>query len=137
MKIATVVIFCALFLCACDNRTRGIETAMQQYDRFILHMDADSIALCFAADGRLGKVAGRDAIRAFLKTFDKVKVLEQASTSDTVTISDDLAHQSGRYRQKVIVQGDTILATGRYDAAWAWDGQHWLLKQMDTTPDKK
>jgi hypothetical protein len=49
-----------------------MEQAMQKYDRYILKMDVDSIALLYTPDGELGKMArGRDSIRRFLE-FQKV-----------------------------------------------------------------
>jgi hypothetical protein len=138
MKNVAVLSLCVFLLLACADRRPEIERAMKRYDRFILQVDADSIASCFAPDGRLGKLGGRDSIRAFLKTFNEVKVLEQASTSETVVIDGDAARQEGHYRQKVILEGDTIIGTGKYSATWVWDGQAgWLLKKMETFPDKE
>jgi hypothetical protein len=138
MKNSGVMFLCMLMLLACADRRPAVEAAMRKYDRYILQVNADSIASCFAPDGRLGKLAGRDSIRAFLKTFNDVKVLEQGSTSKTIVMDGDNAKQEGHYRQKAIVEGDTIVGTGKYTASWVWDEQAgWLLKNMETFPDKK
>lgn len=138
MKNAVVFPLSMIFLLACANRKQEIESAMKKYDRLILHVDADSIADCFMPDGKLGTVSGRDSIRAFLKRFGDVKVLQQRSSTTAMVMTGDSARQDGTYFQEVILNGDTITATGKYTASWVWDGaQGWLLKNMVNVPDKK
>ncbi|AYB30206.1 nuclear transport factor 2 family protein [Chryseolinea soli] len=138
MKAWGIIVLSMIFLLACTDRRPEIERAMKKYDRLILRVDADSIADCFTLNGKLGAVSGRDSIRAFLKTFGDVNVLQQQSSTTSIVIKNDSARQEGTYFQKVIVKGDTIVATGHYTASWVWDGvQGWLLKNMITVPDKK
>jgi ketosteroid isomerase-like protein len=130
----------ALSVLACNNpghNKAGVESAMQQYDHFIQKMDTDSIALLYAPDGDLGKMAhGRDSIRRFLGGFKNMQVLSQASTSDTVQLKGDTALQTGTYHQTVIVSAkDTVKVKGAYTATWRWtDKQGWLIQRMETKP---
>ena len=82
MKIRYSVFLFAILLSipgllSCNHsRSRdGVEEAMHTYDRLILKMDVDSIALLYTPDGDLGKIAhGRDSIRRFLARFKDFKV---------------------------------------------------------------
>ena len=134
------ILAAALTATGCNNATHnkaGVESAMQQYDHFIQKMDTDSIALLYAPDGDLGKMAhGRDSIRRFLAGFKNMKVLSQVSTSDTILFQGDTALQKGTYHQTVIVSAkDTVKVKGAYAATWRWaDKQGWLIQRMETTP---
>ena len=130
----------AVFSCAQQPHSKeGVEQAMKQYDRLILKMDMDSIALLYTEDGNLGNMArGRDSIRKFLAGFKNMKVLSQASASDSVTIGQDTAWQKGFYHQTVIVsEKDTVKVKGAYTATWLWVPQNgWRIKKMETMPVK-
>jgi len=117
----------------------GVETAMQEYDRLLKKMDADSIALLFAPDGDLGPIAhGRDSIRNFLASFKNVRVLEISSVSASIKINNDTALQEGSYHQLALVDGkDTADLKGTFHANWIWTGKDgWRIKRMETTPAK-
>ena len=144
MKKATLSLIILVSLAACgviscgshQHNKQELETAMHEYDRLIQKMDADSIALLYAADGDLGGIAlGRDSIRHFLASFKNVKVLSVTSTTDTLTLQNDTAFQSGRYRQSGVINGkDTFHVKGSYHARWIWvDGEGWRIKKMSTT----
>jgi len=110
---------------------------MQQYDRLIKKMDADSIALLYAANGELGDmVHGRDSIRKFLSSFKNIEVLHCTSTSDTIDIKGDSSLQTGNYTQTAVVdQKDTIHVKGRFRANWQWVADSgWQIKKMMTFP---
>lgn len=144
MKLSDAVLYAllaaGLTAAACNNpghNKAGVASAMKQYDHFILKMDTDSIALLYAPDGDLGKMAhGRDSIRRFLAGFKNMQVLSQASTSDTVLLKGDTALQTGTYHQTVIVSAkDTVKVKGAYKATWRWtDKEGWLIQQMETSP---
>lgn len=131
-----------IFFTACRLRghsTDTVEQAMQKYNRYILHMDVDSIALLYAPDGELGKMAkGRDSIRRFLENFKKYKVLSQVSKTNLININRDTALQSGLYTQKVIVPAnDTVTVKGLFLAKWIWmDSTGWHIQRMETQPAK-
>src|SRR5258706_6497766 len=93
--ILLVMLF--LFSCTETNYSKSsVASSMQEYDRLIKKMDADSISLLYTPDGELGTIAhGRDSIRNFLSTFKNVKVLSQFSTSDSINIIADTAYQKG------------------------------------------
>ena len=119
--------------------TESVEQAMQKYNQFILKMDVDSIAMLYAPDGELGKMAkGRDSIRKFLENFKKYKVLSQVSKTNLIKISKDTALQSGRYTQKVIVPvNDTVTVKGLFSTKWIWmDSTGWHIRRMETIPAK-
>ena len=110
---------------------------MQQYDHYILKLDADSIALLFTPNGNLGNIAiGRDSIRKFLSSFKNVQVLAQSSTTASIKINKDTAIQKGNYRQTDVVGGkDTIKVKGEYSATWLWiPKEGWHIQQMATKP---
>jgi hypothetical protein len=122
-----------------ERSTDSVEQAMQKYNRYILKMDVDSIALLYTPDGQLGKMArGRDSIRRFLENFKKYKVLSQVSKTNLITISRDTALQSGLYTQKVIVPvNDTVTVKGLFSTKWIWmDSTGWHIQRMETQPTK-
>jgi hypothetical protein len=140
MKRTTFPFIMLFFLASCGGQThkpQEVVTAMQQYDRLIKKMDADSIALLYTADGDLGTMAhGRDSIRRFLASFKNVQVLEVSSSTDSLTLHDDSAFQSGQYKQSGILNGkDTFHVKGSYHTHWIWvDGEGWRIKKMTTQP---
>ena len=140
LQVRQIVILLFLYaLCACQSKhsRQEIENAMNEYDRLIQKMDTDSIALLYTPDGQLGNIAqGRDSIRHFLATFNNVRVLGVASTSDSVTITGNESIQQGSYRQTCIIQEkDTVRVKGRYIANWLWNaGEGWRIKKMTTIP---
>ena len=131
-----------IFFTACRPKERSAETveqAMLKYNRYILKMDVDSIALLYTPDGELGKMArGRDSIRRFLENFKKYKVLSQVSKTNLININKDTALQSGLYTQKVIVpQNDTVTVKGLFSTKWIWmDSTGWHIQRMETLPAK-
>ena len=137
-----ILILLVIFFPACQPKKRSAETverAMQKYDRYLLHMDVDSISLLYTPDGELGKMAkGRDSIRRFLENFKKYKVLYQLSKTNLIKINGDTALQSGLYTQKVIVPvNDTVIVKGLFSANWIWmDSTGWHIQRMETQPEK-
>lgn len=127
---------------SCMHRQRnasGVEAAMQNYDRYILSMNVDSISSIYTEEGELGNIArGRDSIRKFLARFASFKVLSQISRTDSILIHKDTAIQSGTYSQKVIVPGNnTVSVKGLFIAKWIWQRKEgWLIRHMETTPLK-
>ncbi len=122
-----------------EHNAESVEQAMQKYNRYILKMDVDSIALLYTPDGELGKMArGRDSIRRFLENFKKYKVLSQVSKTNLININRDTALQSGLYTQKVIVPvNDTVTVKGLFSTKWIWmDSTGWHIQRMETTPSK-
>lgn len=141
-RFAGILGLTIIFFTACRSKEHGTETveqAMQNYDRYLLHMDVDSIAFLYAPDGELGKMAkGRDSIRRFLENFKKYKVLSQVSVTKLININRDTALQSGLYTQKVIVPvNDTVTVKGLFSAKWIWmDPTGWHIQRMETQPAK-
>jgi hypothetical protein len=131
-----------IFFTACrpkGHSTETVEQAMQKYNRYILLMDVDSIALLYTPEGELGKMAkGRDSIRRFLENFKKYKVLSQESNTNLINIHRDTALQSGLYSQKVIVPlNDTVTVKGQFSTKWIWmDSTGWHIQRMETQPTK-
>lgn len=134
-----MVAICVLQSCSPRTHDKAeIEAAMREYDRLLMKMDADSIALLYDIDGDLGTAAhGRDSIRKFLHSFKNIQMLSQASTSDVVEMASDSATQKGSYSQVDVIGGDTISLRGTYVARWKWnDKEGWRIKRMETTPQK-
>ena len=132
----SVILSFALLSCRSHHNKAGVEAAMKQYDRLIQKFDADSIALLYTPDGKMGEMAtGRDSIVALLKSLTNIKVLLQHSTSDTVTIIEDTAIQKGNYVQtdEIISRGKMVVE-GEYTATWQWMENGWHIKKIETKP---
>ena len=66
----SILILLALLISSCGDKKPEIEKAMQNYDRQIFRMAADSLADCFTKSGELGgeglpSIVSRDSIRNF------------------------------------------------------------------------
>lgn len=112
---------------------------MQEYDRLLVSMHTDSIALLYSPDGELGEVAkGRDSISRFLKNFASFRVLSNHSETTRVAINGDSAVQNGHYTQVTVLPSkDTARLSGRFTANWIWiPNEGWRIKKMTTMPDK-
>ena len=157
MACATVSSGCALFaqvhrkpprepagaptLAPADERTTAeVEAALQNYSRAMKAMDLDAIAACFTADGELvdaGEPAQRGpaGIRAFLSDFKEVHVEANDYVTESVFVLGSTAKQTGTYRQRATVGGETVEVRGRFTAEWVrqTDGR-WLLGRMATEP---
>lgn len=133
-----IIVIMLLYSCnAGKHSSKSVESAMQQYDHFILNLDADSIALLFTPDGNLGNIArGRDSIKKFLSSFKNVRVLSQSSSTTSIQINKDTAVQKGAYRQvDIVAEKDTVKVKGEYTATWLWINQKgWHIKEMTTKP---
>ncbi len=138
--VFSICIFSLLTSCSSTNHNKsGIEDAMKYYDHLIQKLDADSIALLYTPNGKLGDVAiGRDSIRKFLSSFKNVQVLSQKSTTTSIIMYNDSATQKGNYIQTDILSGkDTIVVKGEYTAHWLWIKQEgWHINHMETKPIK-
>jgi Domain of unknown function (DUF4440) len=133
--VISIVIICIAW--TGPHQNQEIESAMNQYNRYILSMNTDSIASIFAPDGDLGDIAhGRDSIQHFLLRFKEFKVLSQKSTTNSISITGDSATQTGMYWQTTIIPpNDTVHVKGNFTAKWIWlGGSGWKIKRMDTQP---
>jgi hypothetical protein len=86
----------------------------------------------------LGDIAiGRDSIRKFLSSFKNVRVISQASVTDSINIIQDTAIQKGFYAQTDVIAGkDTVRVKGQYTTRWQWiKNEGWKIKHMATTPN--
>jgi uncharacterized protein (TIGR02246 family) len=116
-----------------------VKAAMRRYDQLVLAMNAEGIAAMFTPDGELidaGKtIASTPAsIRAFLQSFDgKVRVEENASSIESVTLTGATAIMTGTYQQKALLLPDKreIRVQGKFEVEWSRqpDGQ-WLVRRM-------
>lgn len=110
---------------------------MQQYNNYILHVDAKGIAGMFMPDGELAggemAVKGRDSIEKFLDQFKYIKVTSQKSTTDSVHQSGDTIFQYGKYDQRAAVNNTPAEVHGMFKANWIiqHDGKL-LLQRMYT-----
>lgn len=142
LLLFSIFMSCLPLLYSCttsSHNEKGVESAMKHYDQLILKSDADSIALLYTPDGNLGDMAmGRDSIRNFLSRFKNIKVLTQASVTDSIKVIADTAIQNGKYDQSDIISGkDTVHVKGEFVAKWLWTKEkQWLIKEMHTKPLK-
>jgi len=118
-----------------------VKAAMRRYDQLVLAMNADEIAAMYTSDGALvdagQTIASTPAsIHAFLGSFDgKVRVEENVSSIESVTITGSAAVLTGTYQQKALILSDKreIRVQGKFEAEWSRqpDGQ-WLIRRMST-----
>ena len=136
-----IFILFLLAITACTNSlNKNVEDAMQQYDDYILHVDAKGIASMFTNDGELAapgglSIRGKDSIEHFLSQFNNIKVKEQKSTTDSIRRFGDTAFQYGKYYQRAVVNNITAEVHGMFQANWLIqpDGKL-LLKRMSAWP---
>jgi hypothetical protein len=142
MRMLPLFFFISLFSCA--DRKSQVEKAMQNYDRLIFKMAADSIADCFIDSGTLGGEGmplqvSRDSIRRFLKSFDAsaIRMISNQSRIKSVVFKGDTAILEGNYEQKAEVNGKPGVYSGTFVARWLMgnDGK-WRLLSMYTVPVK-
>ena len=135
-----ICILSLLVSCSSTNHNKSsIEDVMKYYDHLIQKLDADSIALLYTQNGKLGDVAtGRDSIRKFLSSFKNVQVLSQKSTTTSIIMYNDSATQKGNYIQTDILSGnDTIIVKGEFTTHWLWiKREGWHINHMETKPIK-
>ncbi len=135
--LLVLILFSSVFFLSCytaHNKT-GVESAMRRYDSLIRKLDADSISLLFTPDGNLGDIAvGRDSIKKFLSSFKNVRVLSQASTTESIALVGDTALQKGVYTQTdLLSEKDTVKVKGEFTAKWEWFRKEgWRIKMMTT-----
>ncbi len=135
----TILMLCIGWIAPKPHQNKEIESAMNQYNRYIMSMNIDSIASIFTSDGDLGNIAhGQDSIKHFLLRFKDFRVLAQTSSTKLIQIFGDSASQTGMYWQTTIVPPhDTIFVKGNFNAKWIWEnGVGWKIKRMDTEPIK-
>jgi uncharacterized protein (TIGR02246 family) len=116
----------------------AIEANYQRYDEFIRQVNGDSIAALYTPDGEMvgTKAQGPAAIAAFLNGYKNVTVESNRHVTDALTVVDSLAVHWGRYRQKAMVSGKPVDASGRFVIEWHRmpDGR-WLIRRLMTLPD--
>jgi len=135
------IVFILLAVCCvgCSPHKREVARALEKYDGYLLHLEADSIANCYLPDGVLKgegqpAVVGPDSIRSFLKVFKGV-VVEQSSHIRVTKIEGDSAVQQGTYRQVVTYPSrrQTLELGGEFEAVWVnTDAAVWKLRRMQT-----
>ncbi len=111
----------------------------RRYENAIRYMRYDDAADIFAADGVLEHVGanavnGREAIRAYLRSFAGYTVLEHSMTIDTSAVADRAAQQAGRYAQRVETPDRTsVKVSGSFNVRWqrSPDGI-WQITHMQT-----
>ena len=111
---------------------------MKLYDRLIMKLDADSIALLYTPGGKMGTVAvGRDSIRNFLRALKIAKILSQNTVSESIQIINDTAFQKGTYTQEYLMpKGSPIKGKGDIWITWLWTkNEGWRISKMITKPN--
>jgi predicted ABC-type ATPase len=111
--------------------------AMKEYNRRLVGMNADSIALMYDEEGELGDIAtGRDSIASFLRKFQNVQVIRQGTVTDTIQFMHNRARHTGFYVQMdVFDKKDTVTVRGTFTTIWMWNERDgWRIKRMDTKP---
>jgi uncharacterized protein (TIGR02246 family) len=115
-----------------------VDKALERYREAVLHADTDRIAAMFTADAKVwhdqaAPVVGREAIRAFLKTFEGFRVEAYELDASSTRLEGDTATQKGSYHQKALTpQGRTMEVKGRFEARWSRQGGDWRLSRMHT-----
>ena len=124
-----------------EDAPARIEAALKDYASNVLAMDADRIAAAYTPDGELQNpgrdpVKGPDAIRAFLKSFEGVTILENELKGISLQLVGPSALQTGTFRQKArLADGKVVESKGTFEAEWERqaDGS-WRIARMTTNP---
>src|SRR5262245_29228166 len=98
MRLTTLPAIALVLLGACGPDARHeLDGYLARYNTFVRHMQGDSIAALYAAQGELvtggGVIRGPDSIRTFLAGFTNVTVDSSAMWADSVNLSDSGAVQ--------------------------------------------
>lgn len=140
----TVTVIICFFQSCRNNSNSSVEKALEQYDRKILSMNADTISSMFTEDGTLGQeggasVSGRKNIKEYFIGFEgNVSILRNESVSESSESKGDTVYQKGTYQQKVVLRADTLEASGKFNAVWVKsENDGYLLSSMLTAPDVK
>ena len=121
---------------------RELESALQNYSRMILAMNAPAVAEMYAPDGvwerQSGALRGREAIRGALAATGGVRVLSNEMTMSYLSYNGPAVIQTGEFRQSVkLPDGKIVDATGKFEATWARGANgEWWIRRMVTRPVK-
>ena len=128
-------------VCGQKKVDKDVMSSLKMYDKYLLNMNADSLAGMFAENGELGQegqpsISGRGEIRNYLNSFgNEIIILANSSESETIDSKRDSVIQVGKYNQKLVIHADTIEVTGGFTAVWVPnpDGGY-LLRKMIMKP---
>ena len=108
-----------------------------------MRTDSDDVASLFAPDATLmhgdaQPVVGRDNIRKLLETFAGYKSVPYDVDIRSATASPDSVLLTGRYRQVMTRNGQTLQERGAFRALWKQlpDGE-WVIESLRTTAGGK
>lgn len=144
MRLSTLLPIATLALAPIACRHAAPETrvnaALAHYAALATAMQHDSIAALFLPDGAMqnagdAPIVGPDAIRTHLRSFADFHVIENRLHADSTRVHGDSAYQAGTFWQRVrLPKGDTVIASGRFEAHWALDAHDhaWKLHRLAT-----
>jgi uncharacterized protein (TIGR02246 family) len=121
----------------------AVRARIVEYDRYVLAMDAESIARMFTESGEMwnnGALVkrGPDAIQAYLRSFNgKFRVESQQTTVNRVVVAADRVTVFGSYHQtaRVLSDGSVTTADGAVQSIWVpCEESSWCIKRVETTP---
>lgn len=139
--VMAILLTLVLFIQACGKKDKSdLDSSLKRYDKYLLNLDADSLAGIFAENGELGQegmpsITGRETIRNYMKSFSGITIFENSSESKSIDFSGDSAVQKGIYSQRLAFNSDTVAVNGEFNAVWVKDKENaWLLRKMITKP---
>jgi uncharacterized protein (TIGR02246 family) len=126
-------------LLACARPAETPADALDAYRQSVLTMNVDATVERLEPDAQIHHadnqpIVGRDAIRAFLKTFSNYRVTSYRLEADQTTVTGATATQHGAYHQDVIApDGKPVHVDGVFDATWQRDADgRWRIARMHT-----
>jgi ketosteroid isomerase-like protein len=120
-----------------------VRARIEEYDRYVLAMDAESIARMFTENGEMWSNGalikrGPDAIQTYLQSLNgKFRVESQATTVDRVVVANERVTVFGTYHQtaRMLSDGSVTTVTGDVQSIWVpCEESSWCIKRIETTP---
>ncbi len=118
-----------------------VDIALARFSRAILRMDSTTIAAQFTENGSMAHqgqqpIVGRAAIKSFLDSFAKFKVLQYDIKATSTSVQYRHATQEGQYSQVVVTpNGNTVHVNGVFAAKWELNSEGvWQISSMRTGP---
>lgn len=127
-------ILCLLTSVQSGDQTQ-ILAQMKKYDEAVKTMNIDGVIKLYEPDGMFGDVKGHEAIRKYLTSFSKTKVLGYVSTTDKIIVTSGLATHTGTFIQEVISNGSNKVYNGAFRIIWSKNKGEWKIKFMSTELD--
>lgn len=133
MKLLSTIIISCLFTLVQDQ-TQEVLASLNNYRMAVLSMDATKVSDCFAIDGMLGdKMKGREAIKYYLLSYKKTKVIDYVLETKSLKINGNVANHEGLFAQKVVTNNSNVIENkGKFRIVWVKESGYWKISSFTT-----